>query len=301
MGFFDSAQDVLDKGVSAAKGAVSGVAVEQHQFAKDFARLCDEGSQLGWHERNGGNLSYRMTEEEVASCRSFFYDNPSSWVQTGVSTPNLGGDHFLVKAAGAPMRRVDSDLSRSAGIVELDKRGSAWRIVWGFDDGGRPTSEFAAHCQAHSVRKRASGGADRVVYHAHPAQTVALSAVAPLDSKSFTRMLWKSFAESMVAFPQGVAVIPWMVPGGERIAAVTGEALEKQEACVWAQHGVLACGVDFEAVFGLVQTIEKAAEICNLARAANGGSSDFPNQIPDEDLPALAAAYGLSVNEDFLS
>ena len=301
MGFFDSAQDVLDKGVSAAKGAVSGVAVEQHQFAKNFARLCDEGSQLGWHERNGGNLSYRLTAEEVASCRSFFYDNPSSWVQIGATEANLGGEHFLVKAAGAPMGRVDSDLSHGAGIVEIDQAGTSWRIVWGFDDGGRPTSEFAAHFRAHAVRKRVSGGADRVVYHAHPAQTVALSAVAPLDSKGFTRMLWKSFAESMVAFPQGVAVIPWTVPGGAEIAEATGAALEAQEACVWAQHGVLATGRDFDAVFGLVQTIEKACEICNLARAANGGSPDFPNQIPDEDLPALAAAYGLSVNEDFLS
>ena len=34
MGFLDSMQDVLDQGVSAAKGAVSGVAVEQQAFVK---------------------------------------------------------------------------------------------------------------------------------------------------------------------------------------------------------------------------------------------------------------------------
>ena len=44
MGFFDNAQEVLDRGVSAAKGAVSGVAVEQQAFVKGFARLCSEGS-----------------------------------------------------------------------------------------------------------------------------------------------------------------------------------------------------------------------------------------------------------------
>ena len=74
MGFFDNAQEVLDRGVSAAKGAVSGVAVEQQAFVKGFARLCSEGSSQGWHESNGGNASYRLAPEDVASSRSFFYD-----------------------------------------------------------------------------------------------------------------------------------------------------------------------------------------------------------------------------------
>ena len=63
MGFFDNAQEVLDRGVSAAKGAVSGVAVEQQAFVKGFARLCSEGSSQGWHESNGGNASYRLLRQ----------------------------------------------------------------------------------------------------------------------------------------------------------------------------------------------------------------------------------------------
>ena len=106
MGFFDNAQEVLDRGVSAAKGAVSGVAVEQQAFVKGFARLCSEGSSQGWHESNGGNASYRLAPEDVASSRSFFYDNPSSWVPLGVQVANLGGEFFLVTAAGAHMRNV---------------------------------------------------------------------------------------------------------------------------------------------------------------------------------------------------
>ena len=48
MGFLDSAQEMLDKGVSAAKGAVSGLAVEQQAFMKGFARLCNDGwNQVG--------------------------------------------------------------------------------------------------------------------------------------------------------------------------------------------------------------------------------------------------------------
>ena len=125
MGFFDNAQEVLDRGVSAAKGAVSGVAVEQQAFVKGFARLCSEGSSQGWHESNGGNASYRLAPEDVASSRSFFYDNPSSWVPLGVQVANLGGEFFLVTAAGAHMRNVALYPDTGAGIVEVNAAGDA--------------------------------------------------------------------------------------------------------------------------------------------------------------------------------
>ena len=35
---------------------------------KGFIRMCNDGWLQGWHERNGGNLTYRMTGEDVAAC-----------------------------------------------------------------------------------------------------------------------------------------------------------------------------------------------------------------------------------------
>ena len=42
------------------------------EIVKGFMRMCNDGWLQGWHERNGGNLTYRMKEEEVAQCRPFF-------------------------------------------------------------------------------------------------------------------------------------------------------------------------------------------------------------------------------------
>lgn len=36
-----------------------------------YIRMCDDGWLQGWHERNGGNLSYRMKPEEAEQCRPF--------------------------------------------------------------------------------------------------------------------------------------------------------------------------------------------------------------------------------------
>ena len=35
------------------------------EFVREFIRLTDDGYRKGWHERNGGNLTYRVRPEEV--------------------------------------------------------------------------------------------------------------------------------------------------------------------------------------------------------------------------------------------
>ena len=225
MGFFDSAQEVLDKGVSAAKGAVSGVAVEQQAFMKGFVRLCNDGWNQGWHERNGGNLTYRMTPEEVSSCRTFFYDAPSSWVALGVQADDLRGEFFAVTGSGTHLHNVALDPDRNAGIVEINSAGDAWRIVWGLKGGGVPTSEFPSHFLCHAVRKRVTNGANRVVYHAHPTAIGACTLVLPADARVVTRALWKSLTEGVIAFPAGVGVLPWMVPGSSELAQATSRQM----------------------------------------------------------------------------
>ncbi|MFR3091070.1 MAG: hypothetical protein ACLTMP_04450 [Eggerthella lenta] len=39
-----------------------------------------------------------------------------------------------------------------------------------------------------------------MLYHAHPANVVALTNVLPLDARTFTRALWKMLMEAMIAF-----------------------------------------------------------------------------------------------------
>ena len=39
------------------------------KFMKGFIKMADDGFQQGWHERNGGNLSYRLKAEEVEMIR----------------------------------------------------------------------------------------------------------------------------------------------------------------------------------------------------------------------------------------
>ena len=42
------------------------------EFVQGFIRMADDGWNQGWHERNGGNLSYRVKPEEVENVKENF-------------------------------------------------------------------------------------------------------------------------------------------------------------------------------------------------------------------------------------
>ncbi len=301
MGFLDDMQDTLDRGMTAARGAVSSVAGEQLGFVRGFSRMCQDGWELGYHERNGGNASYRMSEADVCAMQSFFYDVPSSWVSLGVTVPEMAAEHLLVTGSGKFLRNVQSDPACNAGIVEVNWEGNAWRVVWGLKDGARPTSEIGAHVAAHGVRKQVTDGAARVLYHAHPNALIALTSLVPADARTLTRLLWSTVTESVIAFPGGVGALAWKVPGSSDLARATAQVMRDFEACVWQLHGVFASGSTFDEAFGLVNAIDKAADVYLRARAAQGGNANLPFAITDADLRATARAYGLPINEGFLS
>ena len=74
------------------------------EFVKGFIRMADDGWQLGWHERNGGNLSYRVKAEEVESVKEELKER--DWQPIGTSVPALAGEYFLVTGSGKFFRNV---------------------------------------------------------------------------------------------------------------------------------------------------------------------------------------------------
>ena len=148
------------------------------------------------------------------------------------------------------------------------------------------------------VRKAATNGANRVIYHCHATNVIALTYILPLTDRDFTRALWQSATECPVVFPEGVGVCPWMVPGGADIAMATSELMKKYQAAIWAQHGLFASGPDFDITFGLAHTIEKSAEIYVKVLSMGGGL--IRQTITDDDLRAIAYDFGVQLNEEFL-
>ena len=188
------------------------------KLTREFTKVCSDGFRQGWHERNGGNLSYRMKEEEVNEIRDCLNEQ-AEWREIGTEVPGLANEYFMVTGSGKYMRNVELDFDDSVAVIRLNEDGTKYKVVYGLVNGGRPTSELPSHLMNLEVLKNRDAEM-RVVYHAHPANIVALTFVLPLNDEIFTREIWEMETECPVVFPQGIGVVPWMVPGGKEMSAV---------------------------------------------------------------------------------
>ncbi len=270
--------------------------VLETEFAKGFIRLADDGFRQGWHERNGGNLSYRLTREEAEEIQPEF-DFDGKWRPIGTSVPGLADEYFMVTGSGKFFRNVILDPEDTVAIIRVDQKGERYQIVWGLKNGGNPTSELPTHLMNHEVKKRKSEGKHRVIYHCHPANIIALTFVLPLTDQVFTRELWEMATECPVVFPDGVGVVEWMVPGGREIAVKTSELMEHYDVAVWAHHGIFCSGETFDLTFGLAHTVEKSAEI--LVKTLSMSPRKIQTITPD-GFRKLAKDFHVTLPEKFL-
>ena len=265
------------------------------EFVQGFIRMANDGWEQGWHERNGGNLSYRIKKEEIDSIKENFA--PKKWQAIGTSVPKLAGEYFLVTGSGKYFRNVIIKPEDSICIIELDDKGENYHIVWGLINGGKPTSELPSHLMNHEVKMLVTSGKHRVIYHAHTTNVIALTFVLPLKDEIFTRELWEMATECPVVFPDGIGVVPWMVPGGREIAVATSELMKSYDVAVWAHHGMFASGEDFDLTFGLMHTVEKSAEILVKMLSMR---PDKLQTISPQNFRDLAKDFKVSLPERFL-
>lgn len=246
----------------------------------------------GWAERNAGNLSYRLSREDLSGTE--LQEQP--WNKLGIQLPDVAGERFLFTATGSFLRVLEHHLQRDMGVIEIDEGGGRYRILWGFADNGGPTSELLPHLRAHSARMRTGNTQDRALMHTHAQNLIALTYAIPLTTHSLTRLLWEMHTECIVVFPQGCGFLDWLMPGSEELARATEGVFEKRTLAVWKQHGVVAMGPDFETAFGLIETAEKAAEIY-LKVAALGL---VPEKLSTEQLRGLAEKWNVVPDPEIL-
>ena len=153
------------------------------QFIQGFMRMCSDGYKLGWHERNGGNLTYRIKVDEIALIREGL-DETTEDYPIGTSVPALANEYFLVTGSGKFFRNVDIDPLDSIGIIKIDTRGENYKICWGLINGGKPTSELPSHLMNHEVKKLKNENY-RVIYHCHATNVIALTFILPLKDEIF--------------------------------------------------------------------------------------------------------------------
>lgn len=262
--------------------------MEESWFLKAMIKATTDMWLKGWDERNGGNVSLRVLEEDLAPFRECLTEGRVEQIDAAV--PEVAGQYFLVTGTGKYFRNVQLDPAANVGLVQILPGGGSYRVLWGFSDGGRTTSELSAHLRSHAVRQKASDGRDRVIMHCHATNLIALTYVLDQSSAAVTRALWEMSTECLVVFPDGVGLLPWMVPGTPEIGAATAVAMAKHPLALWPFHGVFGTGSTMDEAFGLIDTAEKAAEV--LVKVISMGGKR--QSISSQQLKDLAARFGVT-------
>ena len=246
----------------------------------------------GWDERNGGNVSILLDEEQVAACLDT--GKVIRTIPTGFPVPALAGKYFLVTGTGKYFKNVQYAPEVNLGLVRITAAGDEAELLWGFADGGQFTSEFPAHMMSHAARLEVNP-ANRVYMHCHPTNLLAMTFVHELDERAFTRTLWQMCTECIVVYPDGVNIIPCVVCGTNQLGLDTAEKMKTARLVIWSQHGLSGMGNTLDEAYGLIETVEKAAEvymkIAGLPRI---------NTISDEILQGLADRFCLTPRAGYL-
>lgn len=262
-------------------------------FVEEMKKTTANMYRLGWDERNGGNISYMLDESEVKE-----YLDTEKIIRTiplDFDAAPLIGKIFIVTGTGKYFKNVECDPENNLGIIRIATDGTTAELLWGYKDGGKFTSELPAHLMSHIARLKIDKG-NRVIMHSHPTNTLAMNYVHELDEKKFTPALWEMCTECIVVFPDGVGVLPWMLCGTNEIGRATAKKMEEFRLVVWGMHGIYGAGKTLDETFGLIETVEKAAQIYML-------TAHLPrvNTIKDEQMQELAEFFGVNYREDFLN
>ncbi len=104
-------------------------------FVRDMVKATSDMWLKGWDERNGGNVSLRLLDEEVRPFAQDFDREPRT-VELTQPAPGLANCWFLVTGSGKFFRNVQLDPADSLVLLRVSEDGRAYSIYWGLTNGG---------------------------------------------------------------------------------------------------------------------------------------------------------------------
>lgn len=264
-------------------------------FIQEMMEVTQVMWRNGWDERNGGNISYRLDKDEIAKYLDL--NDIKRTIELDFPIKELANEYFIVTGSGKFFRNVIKYPEDTLAVLKVAEDGNSVELLWGLENGDSPTSELPSHFMSHIERLKQDPD-HRVIMHSHTTNIIAMTFVHDLSPKEFTKTLWKMCTECIVVFPEGVSLLPWMVPGSTAIGEATAKEMKEHRLVVWPHHGIFGTGDSLDDAFSLIETAEKAAEV--YMSVASHHSGEIKQTITDDELKELAADFGVKPNINYL-
>lgn len=251
----------------------------------DVAEVAGYIWQKGWGERNGGNITVRITSFATPDWATMpALGEP---VSIGATLPLLKGQYFYAKGTQKRMRDLARNPMDNGAVIRITEDAAHYEII--ADKPVMPTSELPSHLMVQNYLLQ-TGSRYIATLHTHPIELVAMSHLARFkDSRTMTRTLWAMIPETLAFAPLGIGWIPYEVPGSLELANATLQQIKCYDVTLWEKHGVFAVGLDIMDAFDQVDVLNKAAIIYSTAR----NMGDEPEGLSDKAVKDIQEIFHL--------
>jgi rhamnulose-1-phosphate aldolase len=158
------------------------------------------------------------------------------------AAPELAGACLLVTGSGRRLREIIDDPAANLGCIVVGEGGRTGTLHTShhrrFD---RVTSEFNSHLAVHRDQVRTTGTNFHAIIHAQPIHLTYLSHIPRYRDVVFLNdrvLRWQP--ETIVNLPEGIGVVPFLMPGSSDLMAASIESLRRHRIVLWSKHGVMA-------------------------------------------------------------
>lgn len=163
-------------------------------------------------------------------------------VSLPVNVPKLAGATFIVTGSGRRLREILDDPEGNLGCLVVQPGGQTARLHTSAQRRfTRLTSELNSHLAVHYDRLVQGDIGLHAVIHAQPSHLTYLSHIPVYqDERTLNRRLLRWQPETILQMPEGLGIIPFLVPGSDQLVEATRAALQQHQLAVWSRHGVVA-------------------------------------------------------------
>jgi rhamnulose-1-phosphate aldolase len=211
-------------------------------------------------------------------------------IELPVPAPDLAEATVIVTGSGRRLRDILESPTANLACIVVDLGGRTGRMFTARDcPFQRVTSEFNSHLAVHHDQMRARDIEMHTVLHGQPVYLTFLSHLAEYQNEHYLNQhLLRWQPESILTFPEGLGILPFMLPGSAELTTETMLAFREYRVVIWARHGVIARADN---------SILRVADLIEYAETA--AHYEFLNRIAGDPTDGLSPEQIRSISESW--
>ncbi|MGM0565689.1 MAG: rhamnulose-1-phosphate aldolase [Bacteroidota bacterium] len=230
-------------------------------FKKEISLVAKAVLRNGWGEATSGNFSWNITE--VIKPNSLKALTQSETLPAADSFPKIGGQVLLISTSGSRMRTLAEGSEDGYCLLRISEDGNRYQC-FGSDPisaKAKPSSETPAHLEIHNHLK-AAGKPYKAVLHTHMTEAVIATHHPEFKSEEKLNAVLKAMQPEMTTFlPSGVGVIPYELPGSQKIGKATAKKFGDFDVVLWEKHGCFAVGRTLHEALDKQEMVAKSLQV----------------------------------------